>query len=203
MSMGEINLAKGLIWSAKERRIIYRWMLVYLLVALILLPVVAYRASVNVHDGIRCGRQVQVIQKRFRQQHPDQSGMLAYADTLRDTLQQNAEQVAAISRAIPHTTHSMLPLLEMLLYQRDSSFINRLAFVQEDKDKRTALEFSLVLPANRVRSGEKFPALLQDWRNDPMLIRQFTAIVPVVTERGNILNKDVLIMKYRGILKEQ
>lgn len=201
MSMGEINLAKKMVWSARERRILYRWMLTYLLVSVILLPVVAYRASVKISDGVYCGRQAEIIQSRFQQQHPEQSGMLNYADTLRDTLRRDARHAAAVGAAFPHTAHSMLPLLEMLLHQNGNSSISRMAFVQEDRNRRPSLEFSLILPAGSARANST--ALLRNWRKDPKLIRQFTAMVPLVTERGKMMNRDVLIMRCRAVFKEQ
>jgi hypothetical protein len=199
--MGDINLAKKAVWSAKERRIIYKWMLVYLLVCLLLLPVVAYRASVKIRDGIAASHQVQNIQQRFRQEHPDQGSMLIYANALRDSLGRDAAHAAAVSAAFPHTAHSMLPLLDLILHQNGDSMINRLAFEQEDRNRRSSLEFSLALPESSARADST--TLLRNWRGDPTLVRQFSAIVPINTERGNVMGQDMMMMRYRAIFREQ
>lgn len=201
MSMGNVNLAKKLVLPARERRLVYRWMLVYLLVCLILLPVVAYRASVKIRDGLQSGRQAVMILERFRKETPDRGGMMSYANTLRASLERDAEHAAAVSAAIPHTAHSVLPLLDLILHQNGENILNRLAFEQEDRNKRPSLEYSLSLPEAKARDASA--SMLRNWRADQTLARQFSAIVPIITERGRVGSQDVLVMRYRAVFREQ
>lgn len=200
MSMGDINLAKNMVLPAARRRSIYQWILTYLLVSLIMLPVIAYRATAKIREGLDLQVQAQAVEQRFRMQNPGQKNMIAYADSLRDMLQQDTRHAAAINGGLPSSAHSMLPLLDLLLHEGGIGVINRLSFEQEDRNKRPLLEFSLIAPADRAKP--EAPELLRNWRNDPMLMRQFTAVVPVITERGTIDGKEVQVMRYRAVFKE-
>jgi len=198
MSMGELNLAKDLIWPEKKRRIVYRFMLLYLLAAVIFLPLVFRRAVKTVMEGVELRRETQAIHSRFKQQHPGQAGLFVCANSLRDTLQENSKKAAAISQALPPATHSVIPLLDLLLSRHDGSVLNKLLFLQQDKSGKPDFEFSVILP---VQSGQDTPTFLRSWRSDPRLARQFNAIVPVTTQRGTVDQKEVRIMQYKAELR--
>jgi hypothetical protein len=200
MGMGEINLGKEMIWSAKDRRKIYRLMLLYLLLFAILLPLTARRAVEAVSEGLEFLRQTEEIQAQFKRANPGQPALPVFAVRLRDTLQENSKKVSAVGAALPLTTHSVIPVLDLLISQHDNVHLNKLSFIQQNKEKKPELEFSAILPA---RGGTEAPAFLRNWRNDQRLARQFTAISPATTERGTFLNEEVLITRYKAVWREQ
>lgn len=200
MGMGELNLAKEMTWSDKDRRKIYRLMLLYLLFFAILLPLMARRAVTAVSEGLEFRRQTQAIQAQFEQANPGQPGLLVCAARLRDNVQENSKKVSVLSTALPPTTHSVLPVLDLLISQHDSVYLNKLSFLQQNKENKPELEFSVFLPA---RGGAESPVFLRTWRNDQRLARQFKAIVPATTERGTFMNEEAQITRYKAVWREQ
>ncbi len=203
MGMGELNLAKEMVWPDKKRRILYRMLLLYLLVSAVLLTLITLRATTKIRAGIQYHQQSLALQQRFEKEYPGQGAPSVCASRLRDAMQRNAKKAAGINEAMPPTTWSMLPVLELLLGQHDGCRISQMAFAQQDQDtKKPVLELSLILPARA--SGGASPAVLRNWQSDPSRrpVEQVTSVVPVATERGNIMNEEVLIMKYKLTFKE-
>jgi hypothetical protein len=203
MGMGELNLAKGMVWPDKSRSRVYRLMLVYLLVSASLLTLAALHATAKISDGVQYHRQSRAIQQQFEKEYPGQGLPDVCADRLREAMQRNAKKAVEINQAMPPTTWSMLPVLELLLSQHDGSRIRQLAFAQQDQDsQKPVLELNLILPA-RAGCGAS-PAFLRNWPSDPSRrpIEQVTSVVPVSTERGSVMNEEVLMMKYKLTFKE-
>lgn len=200
MSMGDLNLAKELVWSARKRSVVYRLMLFYLLASSVLLPLLARRAVVKICDGASYHRQSRVIQKRFENEYPGQGAPPVCAEGLSETMKQNVKKAAAINQAAPSVTRSIVPVLELLLRQRENGQISQMLFTQENKNKKAEMDLSLIVPA---RSGGDSPAFLRNWRNDPQAVKQIATVVPVTTERGSIMDQDVLTMKYKLTFKDR
>jgi len=203
MSINGINLARNFVWTARQRCMIYRAMLGYLLIACILLVFTASRATYKIQEGIDFNRQAQVLQKRFTSLHPDHPGMEAYAGLLKENLQKKAAQAAAINTALPATTYSTLPLLNLLVDPEQSGRINKLSFEQRGKESgKPELTFSVMIPEITGGARAETPASLQRWRSDPVLAREFAAITPTTTERGSVEGEIFSILKYRAVFRE-
>jgi hypothetical protein len=201
--MDNINLARKFVWDARQRRVIYLAMLGYLLLSGILLAVEANRVTCKIQQGLELRRQAQAVQQQFSLQYPDQSGMQAYADLLKGTLQKKSDQAAAIKAALPTTTYSVLPLLNMLSGSMQGGYISTLLFEQQGKESgKPALEFSIMVPAEVNGTGADTSTSLLQWRKNQALSREFIAIVPTTTERGNVGNKVGSILKYKAVFRE-
>ncbi len=198
--MDNINLARKFVWDARQRRVIYLAMLGYLLLSGILLAVEANRGTCKIQQGLELRRQAQTVQQQFFLQYPEQSSMLAYADLLKGTLQKKSDQTSAIKAALPTTTYSVLPLLSML---SGSMQISTLSFEQQGKDGgKPSLEFSIMVPEEVNGTSADISTSLLKWRRNPALSREFVAIVPTTTERGNIGSKVGSILKYKAVFRE-
>ena len=203
MSINGINLARNLVWTARQRYTIYWAMLGYLLIASILLVFTASRATYKIQQGVDFKRQAQVLQKRFTSRYPNQPGMEAYASLLKENLQKKAAQAAAINAALPITMYSTLPLLNLLDDPAQSGRINKLSFEQRAKESgKPELTFSVMIPEVAGGAGAEVPAPLQRWRNDPILAREFAAITPTTTERGSSDGEAFSILKYKAVFRE-
>jgi len=118
-------------------------------------------------------------------------------------LQKKSGQAASINAALPAAMHSALPLLNQLADPLQGGLINKLSFEQEGKDNgRPDLTFSVMIPDDVSGAGTEIPLALQRWRSDPVLAREFAAITPTTTERGNVGNDVVLILKYNAVFRE-
>ena len=203
MSVNGINLARDLVWTARQRYMIYWAMLGYLLIAGILLVFTASRATYKIQQGVDFNRQAQVLQKRFTSRYPTQPGMEAYANLLKENLQKKAAQAAAINAALPATMYSTLPLLNLLADPAQSGRINKLSFEQRVKDGgKPEVTFSVMIPESPGGAGAEAPASLQRWRSDPVLAREFSAITPTTTERGTSDGEAFSILKYKAVFRE-
>jgi hypothetical protein len=203
MSINGINLARNLVWTARQRYTIYWAMLGYLLIASILLVFTASRATYKIQQGLDFKRQAQVLQKRFASRYPNQPGMEAYANLLKENLQKKAAQAAAINAALPVTIYSTLPLLNLLADPAQSGLIDKLSFAQRGKEGgKPELTFSVMIPEVASGAGVETPASLQLWRSDPVLVREFAAITPTTTERGNSDGEIFSILKYKAVFRE-
>ena len=201
MTINGINLASSLVLTARQRRLIYRAMLWYFLFASLLLVLAASRATRAVQDGLDLKRQSQALQKRFKARYPDQPGMEAYAGLLTANLQKKADQAAAVNTALPTNLYSTISLLNLLADPTvQGSRMNTLSF--EKVDGKPELVFSVMVPQDTGGEGADSPAFLQKWRKDPVLVKEFTAITPVTTERGSVGNEKVSIRKYKAIFRE-
>jgi hypothetical protein len=203
MNINGINLARNLVWTARQRYTIYWAMLGYLLIASILLVFTASRATYKIQQGVDFNRQAQALQKRFASRYPNQPSMEAYAGLLKNNLQKKAAQAAAINAALPVTIYSTLPLLNLLADSAQSGLINKLSFEQRGKDSgKPELSFSVMFPESSGGAGVETPASLQRWRSDPVLAREFTSITPTTTEHGSIDGDFFSILKYKAVFRE-
>lgn len=203
MSINGINLARNFVWTARQRYTIYWAMLGYLLIAIILLVFTASRATYKIQQGFDFSRQAQALQQRFSNRYPNQSGMEAYASLLKENLQKKAVQAAAINTALPATTYSILPLLNLLVDPVQSGLINKLSFEQRGKESgKPELTFSVMIPEITGGAGAETPSSLQRWRGDPALAREFAAITPTTTERGSVDGEIFSILKYKAVFRE-
>lgn len=195
----EINLAKDLILSARTRRLIYRVMLVYLLLAGWVLTLACGKASSDILKALACRHSTSLIQQQFLRGHPGENSMLKYASRLQTQIDDSTQQARSLREALPAGIYSALPLLTVLVNQSDGSTLRKLTFLQE-KGKRPMLEFSIVVPIR----GRKSPVsgVLQNWQKDSELTKQFSSITPTTTLRGESKDEDVLIMNYRAFFRE-
>ena len=203
MNTNQINLARGFVWNARQRQTIYRGMIGYLLIAYAALAFTVNRATQRVQAGLDLNCKSQEIERRFSKRYPGQPGMEAYARQFKESLQKKNVQAAAINEALPATTYSTLPLLNLLADPAQSGRMNKLSFTQKGKqDGKPELVFSIMVPAMSREAGVETPASLQRWRKDPALAREFTAITPTTTEQGSVGGEAVSILKYKAIFKE-
>jgi hypothetical protein len=199
MNRLEINLANDLIMPARKRRLIYRALLVYLLLAGGVLAVTCGKASSDIREALVSRHRAGIIQQQFQRLHPGERSMLQYADRLQAQVNDCTQQARTLREALPASIHSALPILTVLVNQTDGSTLRKLTFIQES-GKRPLLEFSIAVPVQ----GRKSPAsvLLQNWQKNPELTKQFAVITPTTALRGEPKDEDMLIMNYRATFKE-
>lgn len=204
MKNDHINLARSFVLNARRRAMIYRLMLAYLLLSSVLLVFVANRATHKIQEGLNFNRQAQALQKRFSIRYPNQPSMETYAGLLKESLQKKSGQAASINAALPVTVYSILPLLNLLADPAQSGSVNKLYFEQKGKESgKPELVFSVMVPDSAEEDGvTETPFSLQRWRNDPILVSEFTSITPTTTERGNVGRKTFSILKYKAIFRE-
>lgn len=203
MNINGINLVGNLVWNARQRRTIYRAMLGYLLVACVLLVFTAGRAALAVREGLDLNRQAQVLQQRFKTRHPEQSGMEAYAGRLKEQLEKKTAQADSINAVQPATLCSIIPLLNLLADPVQGGRVNKLSFAQQGNEGgRPELNFSVTIPANLSGDNAEVLAFLKQWRNNPVLFREFSSISSTTTERGNVAGTPVSIRKYKAVFRE-
>ena len=203
MKNNQINLARGFVLTARQRQTMYRAMIGYLLIAYAVLVFTVNRATHRIQDGLDLSRQTQGTEQRFSNRHPGQPGMETYARQLKEALQKKNGQAAAINEALPGTSYSTLPLLNLLADPAQSVRMNKLSFTQKGKqDGKPELVFSIMVPQITREAGAETPASLQRWRKDPTLAREFTAITPTTTEQGTVGSEAVSILKYKAIFRE-
>jgi hypothetical protein len=204
MKINEINLARCFVWTARQRHLIYRAMLGYLLISGVLMAAAANWAARNIRAGVELRSQAQAIQQRFILRHPDQSDMVTYANLLKDTLQKKTGQAASIDAGLPPAIYSTLSLLNLLADRTQIGFISKLSFEQQSKDDGLPeLNFSVMIPEGLSVSGSETPQALQQWRKNPVLAREFAALTPTTTERGNIGSATGSILKYKAVFREE
>jgi hypothetical protein len=199
MKQFEINLANDLVLPARKRRLIYRAMLAYLLLAGGLLAVSCGKAFLDIRETLSYRHRARLIQQQFRSLHPGIDSMPQYADRLQKQIEECTQQAGAIRNALPADIRTVLPLLNVLVNQTDGSALYKLTLIQKN-DSRPVFEFSIAMPTR----GRKCPGpvFLQNWQKNPELAKQFAAITPATTIRGKSGNEDVFIMNYRVSFKE-
>lgn len=202
MNINEINLARGLVWNARQRRRIYWGMVAYLLVASLLLIFTAGRVTRRIQESEGLIRRTQALQSRFQALYPGHPGMEIYAGKLKEDIQKKSVWAAAINSAMPPSVYSSLSLLNLMAGGEQNGRINKLSFEQCGKiNGGPELTFSIMV-ANAVNGVEiQAHDSLQQWRNDPVLARDFSAITPMTTERGSSASEGYSIVKYKAVFR--
>ncbi len=195
MNWIEINLARDLVYPAKKRRILYRGMIAYLFVMIILLALTAGKASVDIREGLVFRQRAAQIQKRFATRYPQERSLRDCATRLKNKLLKNETEATAISEALPEKVRTMLPLMVSLINQPNAGTLYKLSFIQKLKNTHSDFEFSICTSAAQQNAR-------QLWQKDALLSRQFSAIVPTTTKRGRVDKRDVLIMSYKAVFRE-
>lgn len=194
----DINLAKGVIWSRKQRLLAYRLLMLYLGVMILLLLAVSSRSVQQVFSGIQYFSKTRDIAKIFAQDHPQQPNIHKHADELTSRLKRDSARIDSINSSLPPALHTPLPALVLLLNQSGKVSIQKMAFAQQTEEKPVKLLFDLITPQDQSAGRQ-----LQDrWLNDPYLSVHFPEIKQLQVRRSTVGGEPVLITQYEAIGKE-
>lgn len=203
MQLCDINLAKGLVLSQRQRRRVYWLMLAYLAFSIMLLAAVFAGATRNVLQGVALGEQGRRMEAKFSAARAGVGNMQEYAESLFAETRTAAAHLESVSRALPAGDRSLMPLLQMLSRLPSGISLYQIEFVQSgEKSRQPELKFSLVVPAEKTRKNGDANLFASSWQRSPEARKAFRSIVPVTTERDMINGREVYIMKYQVLFKE-
>lgn len=193
-----INLAEGIIWPRQLRLRVYRALLIYLTVMLVLLIAVTISAIREVKAGTAFYVQRRAVQKSFAEQSPENPNLLAHAQDLKEQLDRDTARIASLEETLPDSVHSVLPALVLLANQSDKNMLHKLAFTQKENSDPMKLIFDIAISESTARAGSPSQTFVQKWQEDPVLAEHFPGLKPVRSRRETLLNEPVFITQYEA-----
>jgi hypothetical protein len=206
MNRCNINLGRDWILPVGTRRRICRTMTVYLTGSVLLLGLAVYEAGLNLRRAAEYRDAARAIRQQFSRIPEDDESLRDYAGRLTARIENCTQEAQAIHAALPADIHTVLPLLNFLISQKDGSRLIKMAFgsSSQDQDKnkgaQPSIEFSLALPVDgRKGSGSE---AIQNWQKVPALTDIFSSITPVTTRSGDGKDANQFVVNYRAVFKE-
>lgn len=202
MPLRNINLAHDMIWPRWKRQLVYRLIALYLCGIIVLLIPLTHRAVQRTADSIRLYSQSKAIEQNFAQKRNASPGLLAHAQTLRDRIERNSEQIASVNEALPGALRSPTPVLVLLANQPNGSPLHSFSFMQQTPSDPVELQFSLATPVYEDPEKSVSAQFIEQLKNDPALLHQFSEINQLRVRRIMLAGQPVFITQYTASNKD-
>jgi hypothetical protein len=198
MATYEINLIRDRVPTAGRRKRVYWFMMVYCLACGAVLVAVANRESKAFLKTAKASKESRDIEARFRERHPNQEGVVPYAEALRNRMEQVSGELEGIQTVLEKRANVARILLALLApLPRDMMIIDFQFNLKSNK-----LSFNLMVPKERPEDSRDFGELLAEWNNSERLQMEVRQIQTVSRKRNVMGKKSVFIMGVVGDLAD-
>lgn len=193
-----VNLIRTVVLPPARRVLLFRAMLGYLALCLLVLAAEVAVGYQRVEDWWLQRAEIRELEARFQAENPGRGELLPCFRRLRERLETKAARLERVSQVLARR-FPVGPVVDALLTPLPDDF--ELATLELDVAKRQ-VGFDLFVPVAAEAATLSAGELVHGWSGDPALAARLRAVEPLATQRRLIDGQAVFIFKYSAALAE-